>query len=181
MPELQPDRVRLEPSSARARGIELSLDRTSDRLGWWASYTWSNATDEIAGTNVPRSWDQRHSLQAGIDWKKDQWNMSAATSVHSGWPTTDLFMTDDGTVVPGPRNELNHGTYASVDVRVSRRFDVKRGSLLAFVEISNLFNRRNECCLDWDIEEGPDGEDMLERGQDYWMPMLPAIGFLWEF
>ncbi len=181
MPELQPDRVRLEPSSARARGVELSFDRTSERFGWWASYTWSNATDEIDATTVLRSWDQRHSLQAGIEWKKDQWDMSAATSVHTGWPTTDLFMTDDGTVVPGPRNALRHGTYASVDVRVSRRFDVKRGSLLAFVEISNLFNRRNECCLDWDIEEGPDGEDVLERGKDYWMPMLPAIGILWEF
>ena len=90
-------------------------------------------------------------------------------------------MTDDGTVVPGPRNTQRHSTYASVDVRVSRRFDVKRGSLLAFVEVSNLFNRRNVCCLDWDIEEGPGGEDILERGQDYWMPMLPAIGFLWEF
>ena len=181
MPELQPDRVRLEPTSARARGVELSFDRSSRRLGWWASYTWSNVTDEIDATSVLRSWDQRHSLQAGIDWKKDQWNMSAATSVHTGWPTTDLFMTDDGTVVPGPRNTQRHSTYASVDVRVSRRFDVKRGSLLAFVEVSNLFNRRNVCCLDWDIEEGPGGEDILERGQDYWMPMLPAIGFLWEF
>ena len=181
MPELQPDRVRLEPASARARGVELSFDRRAGSIDWWASFTWSNATDEIGAATVLRSWDQRHSLQAGIEWKKDRWNMSAATSIHTGWPTTDLFMTDDGTVVPGPRNALRHGTYASVDVRVSRRFDVKRGSLLAFVEISNLLNRRNECCLDWDIEEGPDGEDVLERGKDFWMPLLPAIGILWEF
>jgi len=173
--------VRLEPASARARGVELSLDHRSGSVDWWASYTWSNATDEIGAATVLRSWDQRHSLQAGIEWKKDRWNMSAATSIHTGWPTTDLFMADDGTVVPGPRNALRHGTYASVDVRVSRRFDVKRGSLLAFVEISNFLNRRNECCLDWDIEESPDGEVVLERGKDFWMPMLPAIGILWEF
>ncbi len=53
---------------------------------------------------------------------------------------------------------------------------------MAFLEISNLTNRRNECCLDWDFEEDEaTGEDVFERGVDYWMPLLPAIGVLWEF
>ncbi|NQV86465.1 MAG: TonB-dependent receptor, partial [Woeseiaceae bacterium] len=39
MPELQQDRVRLDPLSARARGVELSADQTIGNLGWWASYT----------------------------------------------------------------------------------------------------------------------------------------------
>lgn len=181
MPELQQDRVRLEPLSARARGVELSADRSTGNLGWWTSYTWSNVTDDIGGTDVPRSWDQRHSVQGGMDWKHEKWNFSAAASLHSGWPTTDLTLTDDGFVVPGERNAIRHGMYASLDVRLSRRFDVRRGSLLAFVEISNVLNRRNECCLDWDLIEGPTGEDALERGLDYWMPLLPAIGVLWEF
>jgi hypothetical protein len=68
-----------------------------------------------------------------------------------------------------------------VDVRLSRKFDLRRGSLLAFVEISNVLNRKNECCLDWDIIEGPAGEDALEHGLDHWMSILPAIGVLWEF
>ena len=181
MPELQQDRVRLDPESARARGVEFSADRTAGNLNLWGSYTWSNVTDKIAGQDVPRSWDQRHSLQGGMDWKREKWNFSAALSVHSGWPTTDLQLSDAGFVIPGPRNAIHHGTYASLDVRMSRRFDVRRGSLLAFVEISNVTNRRNECCLDWDVIEDPGGEDTLERGLDYWMPLLPAIGVLWEF
>ena len=181
MPELQQDRVRLDPVSARARGIEVSADRSMGRFGWWGSYTWSNVTDEIDGADVPRSWDQRHSVQGGFDWKNDRWNFSAAASVHSGWPTTELSLTEDGIAVPGSRNASQHGTYASLDMRLSRRFELKRGSLLAFVEVSNILNRRNECCLDWDLEENIAGEDVLERGQDYWMPLLPAIGVLWEF
>ncbi len=181
MPELQQDRVRLDPVSARARGIEVSADRSMGRFGWWVSYTWSNVTDEIDGADVPRSWDQRHSVQGGFDWKNDSWNFSAAASVHSGWPTTELSLTEDGIAVPGPRNASQHGTYASLDMRLSRRFDLRRGSLLAFVEVSNILNRRNECCLDWDLEENMAGEDILERDQDYWMPLLPAIGVLWEF
>ena len=181
MPELQQDRVRLDPVSARARGIEVSADRSMGRFGWWGSYTWSNVTDEIDGADVPRNWDQRHSVQGGFDWKNDRWNFSAAASVHSGWPTTELSLTEDGIAVPGPRNASQHGTYASLDMRLSRRFDLRRGSLLAFVEVSNILNRRNECCLDWDLEENMAGEDILERDQDYWMPLLPAIGVLWEF
>lgn len=181
MPELQQDRVRLDPVSARARGIEVSADRSMGRFGWWGSYTWSNVTDEIGGADVPRSWDQRHSVQGGFDWKNDRWNFSAAASVHSGWPTTELSLTEDGIAVPGSRNASQHGTYASLDMRLSRRFELKRGSLLAFVEVSNILNRRNECCLDWDLEEDAAGEDILERGRDYWMPLLPAIGVLWEF
>ena len=87
--------------------------------------------------------------------------------------------------MPGPRNALNYGTFASIDMRLSRRFDVRRGSLLAFIEISNISNRSNECCLDWDLldEESGGEEDVveLERGVELWMPLLPAIGILWEF
>ncbi len=181
MPELQRDRVLLAPSSARAGGLEISADQTIGDFAWWGSYTWSRVTDRIDGADVPRSWDQRHSAQAGIDWKKERWNFSAAASVHSGWPTTGLTLDDEGFVVPGVRNAEHHGTYASLDFRLSRRFDVKRGSLLAFFEVSNAFNRKNECCLDWDIAENSAGDDVLERGQDYWMPLLPAVGVLWEF
>ncbi len=181
MPELQQDRVRIAPSSAQARGVELSADRKRGDFAWWASYTWSKVTDEVDAVDVARSWDQRHSLQGGIDWQSERWGFSAAASVHSGWPATNLMLTDTGFVVPGPRNAARHGSFGSLDLRLSRKFGLRRGSLLAFIEVSNVTNRRNECCLDWDIADGPAGEDVLERGQDYWMPILPAIGVLWEF
>jgi outer membrane receptor protein involved in Fe transport len=190
MPELQADRVRLDPSFAEARGIELSADRTVGAWNWWASYTWSKVTDRIDGRDELRSWDQRHAAQGGFNWNNDVWNFSAAASVHSGWPRTDLVLVESGldsdgesinVAVPGPRNEFRHPTFASIDVRLSRKFKVRRGSLLAFVEISNLFNRRNVCCIDWDLEEDALGNEALEHSLDYWMPLLPAIGVLWEF
>ena len=190
MPELQPDRVRLAPSSARAQGVELSFDRTKGRATYWGSYTWSKVTDRIEGANELRSWDQTHSLQGGFEWRTDKWNFSAAGNVHTGWPTSDLQLLENGVdadgeailvAVPGARNALRLETFASVDVRMSRKFDVRRGSLLAFVEVSNLFDRHNECCLDWDVGENAAGDTVLERDRDFWMPLLPAIGVLWEF
>jgi hypothetical protein len=47
--------------------------------------------------------------------------------------------------------------------------------------VSNLLNRDNVCCRDWDIAEGTDGTPELELSLDYWLPRLPAIGILWEF
>ena len=38
IPEVMPDRVRLDPSRARSRGLEISIDRSDGPLTWWASY-----------------------------------------------------------------------------------------------------------------------------------------------
>ena len=181
MPELQADRIRLEPTRGRARGVELSADRTSGPWNWWGSYTWSTVDDRIDGRDVPRSWDQRHAVQGGFGWHNEKWNFSAAASIHSGWPTTGLTLVSEDMVVPGPRNAERLPTFASLDLRLSRTLDVKQGKLLAFIEVSNATNRRNVCCIDWDIDEDEAGNPQLEHSRDYWMPLLPAVGILWEF
>ncbi len=190
IPEVQPDRVRLEPASAKSRGIEVSVDRSSGAWNWWASYSLTKSVDRIAGADVRRSWDQPQAFQGGFGWSNKTWDVSLAASVHSGWPATDLALIENGVdangdpilvVVPGPRNTLRHATFASVDLRVSRRFKVGRGTLTAFVEISNAINRRNECCDDWDLEDNAAGNEILEISKDYWLPRLPAFGLLWEF
>ena len=111
--------------------------------------------------------------------------MSLAANVHSGWPTTEDGIDADGEtvfiVLPGPRNALRLDGFASVDFRISRRFAVRRGTLSLFLEISNVTDRKNLCCIDWDIIESPDGGPQLESSEDYWLPRLPAIGILWEF
>ena len=190
MPELQADRVRVDPATARARGVEFSADRSTGTWNWWASYTWSKVTDRIGSRDIPRSWDQRHALQGGIAWRGEGWDFSAAASIHTGWPTTDLELLQEGiddagepilVVAPGPRNALRNPTFTSIDMRLSRRFNVRRGTLLAFVEISNVLNRRNVCCRDFDLSEDALGNEALEYSLDYWLPLLPAIGVLWEF
>lgn len=190
IPELQADRVTLIPQSARSAGLEISVDRSSGPWDWWASYTIARATDQIDGRTEQRSWDQRHAFQGGVGWAKDGWTVSAAGSVHAGWPTTNLELLQTGTdpagepivvAIPGERNTEQLGTFASLDVRVSKTFDVKHGSLMVFVEVSNVLNRKNECCRDWDLIDDDSGNPELEYSLDYWLPLLPAVGILWEF
>lgn len=185
IPELQADRVRLDPSRASASGLEISVSGSRGALGWWSSYTLSRVRDTIDGRTEPRSWDQRHAINGGLSWSNDRWDISLAAGAHSGWPTTDLMLVDvagqqEPVAVPGSRNALRLGSYASIDFRVNRRFELRRGTFSTFVEVSNMFNRRNTCCIDWDVSDS-NGEFMLENSADYWLPLLPAIGFLWEF
>ena len=185
IPELQADRVQLEPSRASASGIEVSVSGSQGELDWWSSYTLSRVRDKIDGRTEPRSWDQRHAFNAGLSWSNANWDFSLAASVHSGWPTTDLMLVDaagqqEPVAVPGSRNALRLDSFASIDFRVNRRFEFRRGTFSTFLEVSNAFNRRNTCCIDWDISDS-NGDVVLENSDDYWLPLLPAIGFLWEF
>ena len=185
IPELQPDRVRIAPDKARSRGLEFSVDYTSGRLSWWASYSLSEVSDTVNGVEEPRSWDQRDALIAGLSWNMSAWDFSLATNIHSGWPTTSMTLVpaadpaDDPIAIPGPRNAERHPSYASVDARISRRFKAGNGTITAFFEVANIFDRQNVCCRDYDLED--DTDDVLELSDDYWLPRLPAIGILWEF
>ncbi len=185
IPELQPDRVMIAPSEAQARGLELSVDHDSGSLTWWAGYTLSEVNDTVDGVEEARSWDQRHALIAGLNWNNGAWDYSLAANIHSGWPTTDMMLVapadpaDDPVAVLGMRNAARLGSYASVDMRISRRFQVGKGTITAFFEVANIFDRNNICCRDYDLVD--DTDDVLDLSDDYWLPRLPAIGFLWEF
>jgi hypothetical protein len=187
IPELEPDRVRLNPVSARARGIELTLEyRGESEVNWWATATVSRAADLINGDSQRRSWDQRYALQGGIAWERGPWVVGVALNLHTGWPITGMTMgydeeDDEYFPIPGPRNAEQLNTYSSLDFRISRDFQVKNGQLSAFFEVTNLTNRRNQCCVEYDTEENEQGGVYLDVTYQNWLPIIPAIGVLWEF
>jgi hypothetical protein len=83
--------------------------------------------------------------------------------------------------IPGPRNAEQLNTYSSLDFRISRDIEVKKGQLSAFFEVTNLTNRKNQCCVEYDTEENEQGEVYLDVAYEDWLPIIPAIGVLWEF
>jgi outer membrane receptor protein involved in Fe transport len=185
LPELEPDRVHVAPGSATARGFELSVAYAEpDGLRWWASYVRARATDVVGGDTVPRSWDQRHAIQLGAVHESGHWDLGAAVSYHSGWPTTGLTLEPSSaggfTAVVGRRNAERLGNYASLDLRASRHVPLRVGSLDVFVEVSNATNRDNPCCGDFDLEIDENGA-FLEQETDSWLPRLATFGILWQF
>ena len=185
LPELEPDRARIAPDGAAARGIELSLAYAdSAATQWWASYVYAHATDQVAGESVARSWDQRHAAQVGVARESGRWDFGAVLAYHSGWATTGLTLQQSAagttTAVIGPRNAQRLGSYSSLDLRANRRVPLRVGALDMFVEISNATNRENPCCADFDIEQDGNGF-FLEQEADTWLPRLATFGVRWQF
>jgi hypothetical protein len=186
LPELEPDRVRIAPSAAVARGLEIRVDSARGAaLGWWASYSRSTVRDRVDGAEVARSWDQPHALSGGLSWTTSRWDVGAALNQRSGWPTTAVLGLDESGALPrvvtGPRNAERVGEFRSVDLRVTRTFAAHRGTLNAFLEVTNAFGRSNPCCLEYQIEADDEGAAGLELSPLDYLPRVPSLGFVWSF
>jgi outer membrane receptor protein involved in Fe transport len=184
--ELEPDRVRLDPSSARSEGIEVLL-KVAPIRGWsgWLSYARARVTDRIAGRRLRRSQDQRDAVSAGLSWASGPWSVSSNFSYHTGWPTTglELVTSESGAqqVMIGERNGQRLGDFSTLDLRVTRTFALSRGALDVFIEASNALMQRNPCCVEFDVRRNADGSLNVTKDVDNWLPLVPSAGVLWRF
>lgn len=186
LPELKPDRVRIEPVRARSRGVELSLRRSETRhVDWWLYYQHASARDDLGSAKARRAWDQRHRLSGGLVWHGREWEASLAGIYHSGWPTTELVLANGAdppvATVVETVNSRRLRAYASLDARVARRFRFAGDDeLTLFLEVTNLLNRKNRCCVDFDLDD--EAEDpILDASVVKARPIVPSVGFVWRF
>lgn len=191
-PELSGDRVRIAPDGGLATGIEVLL-RGADRgpLTWWLTYTYSSTEEEIAGRHVPRAVDQPHALRADLNYRTGSgWNFNAAWLYHTGWPTTSLtgraVTAPDGSIgfepVFGPYNGERLSAYHRLDARVSRGWRLPLGHLDTYVDLQNLYDRRNVRGFDQlAFELDPTGNVRVRSEEVSWGEFLPSFGIRWQF
>lgn len=191
-PETIEDRVEIRPEEARLRGIELMLRGATERpLFWWISYSLSSAEDLIKGAYVPRSWDQPHAGRFLVGYRRgERWSVSLSGSIHSGWPTTpatgELVTLSDGSTkiktVAGERASVRFPTYGRLDFKGRRSFSLPRGRLWLTLEVVNLTDRDNACCIDeFTFVTQPDGSITGTPVYDHWLGATPYFSVLWEF
>ncbi|HSK77563.1 MAG TPA: TonB-dependent receptor [Thermoanaerobaculia bacterium] len=191
-PETEPDRVLFQPERARLHGAEVLLRSDPDRrVHGWASYAWSSATDGIDGKDVPRSWDQTHAVKWLTGYRlNERWSFSLSGTAHTGWPTTpvtaQLTTRPDGsteiTRVLGPRNSGRFPDYARLDAKASRVFPLRGSRLRLDLEVVNLTDRENVCCVDEvSFEARPDGSVDVLRELDSWLGITPSLSVTLEF
>jgi hypothetical protein len=191
IPEGAADRVRIDAAEARARGVELTLRREAELgLAGWISLGWARAEDLENGEWRARGWEQRQSVSFGGSWTGASWNLSLAGLYHGGTPTTALDI--EVTPLPGgqfevvgevgPRNGDRLRPYSRVDLRVNRDVVLQNSKLSLYVEVTNLFSRSNDCCIeDYRVITGRSRQPELEVDVGSWLPLLPSLGFHWEF
>jgi len=185
LPELKPDRILIAPGAAVAEGAEISLQYETGDLSAWLSFTHSRARDRVDGEWILRSWDQRELAGGGVNWRGNRWEASLAATWHAGWPTTEVELL---TLDPFPlvsaekRNASNVSNYARVDLRIARRFDLESaGELTAFLEVTNVTKRNNDCCVEYQLEDEEVDEVFLDVEPRGSLPMMPSLGVLWKF
>ncbi len=182
LPELEVDRVLIRPSSARAVGTELSLRwQATPHWSGWANYSWSEATDDINGVNVPRSWDQKHAAAAGIAWRETPWLWSSDATWHTGWARNRLYALNVNPAEFGllPLNVRKWPAYFSLDSRLTWAHPLPKGALELFGEIDNATNHANPCCIDVQYL-GETTHPLLERTTSVWLPRFALVGATWK-
>jgi len=188
------DMIRLAPTRARARGVEVSgKGRFGERLAWSSSYALASSEDEIGGRWVSRPMDQRHTFTAELSIRPTStWSVSWAWSFHSAWPYTRKSFTlvpvmngsGESVFQPsfGPLYHERMPVYHRLDTRVTKRFDLGRGSLLVYLDVFNALNRDNPLAVHTDVFWNP----TLQQGEyldrvEAQLGVLPTLGLRWEF
>ncbi|MDE0129806.1 MAG: TonB-dependent receptor [Gammaproteobacteria bacterium] len=184
LPEIAADRIAVEPSEARAAGVELTLRwEPSAQLQGWLSLAQSMAEDQLGGQWIKRHWNQSYALAAGAIWNGDSWSASAAMRVHPGWHSTRL----PAAIAPGQRldlqwNESRLRRFVSVDLRLSRSWDWESHALSVFIEAVNVLDRKNIGGIDYTLSASDSLAVYDVASEDVAvLPYAPSLGFRWRF
>jgi hypothetical protein len=184
-PELEADRVRVQPDSSHVHGAELS-GRWQLPNNWsgWMSYSWSQATDRLGETRALRTWDQKHAVATGVAWQPGAWQFSGNVNWHSGWRRNVLVEAGVANgaargVELAPRNSAAWESYFSLDLRAGWIRALPKGALQVFAEVDNLTNHANDCCVSYTVQStGPLAT--LSPQASTWLPRLYLVGVTWQ-
>jgi hypothetical protein len=205
-PEQEGDRLRVDPGRGRARGMEIFAEGSAaSRWTWSVAYALAWAKDEIpqdgpcaggptclADPWVPRPRDQRHTLNLQGGYRAgEKWEVAATWVFHGGWPVTGwnygVVRLRDGsyfwTRTFRPLNGDRLPAYHRLDVRATRTFRVRGGSLDVYVDAFNAYDRENRGSYHYAASLLANGEVKTVRtdsGEEL-LPFLPMFGLRYRF
>jgi len=178
------------------------------KISWWFSYALAQALDDVKDIEftgmlvertgkIPRLNDQKHTIYADINYRPAKtWHFSASWQYYIGWPRTDYTyrykeIAPDTLHFYQVHSEFNgtmYPAYHRLDIRANKTFDINYGSLTAYIQLINVYNRKNLKKFDLDPEKD-NGEYSLDANGNYipvgdniyWLGFTPVFGISWEF
>jgi hypothetical protein len=170
-----------------ARGVDLMLAKRMSK-GWSASATYSYSRsrrdDKLGEGKYASDWDRPHAFGIVGAWQpSDRWTFSAKWKYASGRPTDAFVVYSDvlGGVEPvryskelTSTNTERLPVYHSMSLRADyqRRFGPL--SLVAYLDIQNVYGRKNADAYEWDERRGVNVVEGLDEP-------LPTIGVRFEY
>ncbi len=175
----------LEPLAAVATGRSMGAEFLAQKqlsdvpIFGLASVSLSRTTfDGADGRRRPGSFDTRVIGNAVLGWRPNaRWELSGKVRVASGLPTTP-FITSGPDAGRRDFSQWNEGerlpVFHALDVRVDRRWSLRRVQLVGYLDIQNVYGHKNVSGLNWDPRTS-----RVKR--DEALGLLPSIGFSIEF
>ncbi len=143
----------------------------------WLSYSLSRSerVDNPGEDLRLFSFDQPHSMNAAVSWKKGKWQLGGRFQVYSGLPYTQpigsVFDSDRNLYIPlygevnGERAELHH----QLDLRIDRTWQAGPVALTGFLDVQNVY--ANDSVVTYFYSY-----DYLEKSAFRSIPIIPSIG-----
>ena len=191
-PEISGDRIKIEPERGEAKGIELyTYGKINPKHSFWTNFTYSVVEEIVGGLTVPRNMDQRFTINFDYNYRpNDAWALNIAWQYHSGWPYTEAVLKydwlPDGSFIvtpfePGLLNGNRFPAYHRLDVRLRRYFNTSKGRISLFLEVYNLYNKKNIREYDYEFSNiTREGYD-VKKTSNGWLPIMPTFGISWDF
>jgi hypothetical protein len=158
---------------ARSYGVELSLRRSSGPLFALLSYTLA-LSERVDDPRLGASWrpfelDQRHNLQVAASYAFAKWRVGARLQLVTGNPYSPTTLVGGEFVSQPWGGRLP--TFASLDLRMDRRWHKCWGDIVFYIDVQNATNRSN-------VEGRDFGTDDTGRERDIDIPGLPIVPFI---
>jgi hypothetical protein len=183
--ESDSNRVLTNTGSGYAEGVELALQKKfSDGLVGSVSYSYSVSMrrDLPADPLYAFEFDRPHIVNVIAGYELgDGWILGAKFSFASGSPYTPAAGVASRRgkyyVVDGNINSLRYPDVHRLDLRVDKRFVFNTWTLTAYLDLWNIYNRRNIISYKFSADENQNivRADLLDFG------FLPIIGFTAQF
>lgn len=165
----------------RAYGVELFLQKKLSAIPVYGLASIALARSEFAGLDGvfrPGPFDQRLLATLLAGWRPDaRWELAGKVRVATGTPLTPFVLTGPLAGTPdftrynaGGRTPIFH----ALDVRVDRRYAWRKRQLVLYLDIQNLYARRNVSTFVWN-------ERTRAVEPDETLGVLPSIGINLSF
>ena len=173
-----------------AAGLELFAERRLGRLRGWLGYTlgWTRRQfpELNRGRTFPPKYDRRHDISLNSSYRQSKWTWNLSLVYATGQaftpagarytlraPATGLF-TDRA--LPADRNSARLLPYHRLDVGARRAFGLWGSEAEFYLQIFNLYSRRNEWFVQYDTDEPETDPKVVKM-----LPIVPTFGLDFKF
>ena len=157
-----------------ASGIEVFLHRRTGTLTGWIGYAlgWTRRTfpELNDGQPFPPKHDRRHDLSFVASYKVGAWRLGANLAYATGQAFTPVSES------PVQRNSARLQPYHRLDVSARRSFGLRGTDSEFYVQIFNVYSRRNEWFLRLDSVDPEVDPRKIKQ-----LPIIPTLGFNFSF